>query len=256
MANRARSRRWISSPSSPARCQVSLWSSTRQNFSGVTAVSSPKTQGKALMGHVSPNPHTRHSGLPTACNCPRTSMPSIFKAWAIWALASATPGRAPADAGGDHHGQFAAIEAVLVALGKEALQEGLGEAVHGAVGAVAPHHQGIGPADFFRQIGKIVFHLADIVLFAAQTGDAGAHIDAAELDELGFQAAGRQHRLDQAVGVAVFYGAAGNPQDLRIRRGASPPQIPHFGMVHTSLGIFPSFPGFDRKFCSRRYKAD
>ena len=170
------------------------------------------------MGQLSPNPHTRHSGLPTACNCPRTSMPSIFRAWAIWALASATPGGAPADARGDDRGQFAAIEAVLVAQGKEALQEGLGEAVHGAVGAVAAHHQGPGPAHFFGQFGKIVFHLADVVFLAPQAGDAGPHLDAAELDEFGFQAAGRQHRLDQAVGVAILYGASGNSQNLRIHR--------------------------------------
>ena len=50
------------------------------NFSGVTLVSAPNIQGRALMGHVSPYPQTKHSGFPTAFNWPSTSIPSSFNA--------------------------------------------------------------------------------------------------------------------------------------------------------------------------------
>jgi hypothetical protein len=44
-----------------------------------------------------------------------------------------------------------------------------------------------------------------------QAGDAGTHVDAAEFDEFGLQATSVQHRLDEAVGIAIFDGASGNP---------------------------------------------
>ena len=39
-------------------------------------------------------------------------------------------------------------------------------------------------ADFLGQALKIVFGLADVVLFASKAGDTGAYIDLAEFDKL------------------------------------------------------------------------
>jgi hypothetical protein len=39
-------------------------------------------------------------------------------------------------------------------------------------------------ADFLGQFLEIVLGLADVVLFASQTGDTGAYIDLAMFDEL------------------------------------------------------------------------
>jgi len=117
---------------------------------------------------------------------------------------------------GHGHGQLAPVEALAVAQGKKALQKQLGKAVHGAVGGVAAHHQGPGPTHLGRQGREVVVHLAQVVRPTAQTGPAGAHVQLAELDELAGQAAGGQNRLHQAVGVAVFYGAAGYADYLRL----------------------------------------
>jgi len=61
---------------------------------------------------------------------------------------------------------------------------------------------------FFRQLREIVRHLADIVVLATKTGDAGTHVQTGKLDKLGLKTAGLQDRLNRAVRVAVLDGTA------------------------------------------------
>jgi hypothetical protein len=65
-------------------------------------------------------------------------------------------------------------------------------------------------------------HLADIVRLASQTGNAGANPRFAPLHKFCLQAAGLEHGLDQAIGVAILDGTSRYSQYLWRHFGSSP----------------------------------
>jgi serine/threonine protein phosphatase PrpC len=91
---------------------------------------------------------------------------------------------------------------------KQPFQECLGEAVYGAIRAVAANYQTSRPSYFFRKFRVVVLNLTNIILFTTQTGDARTYLYFTQFDKLRLKTTTIQDSLDQTISVALLNGTS------------------------------------------------